>query len=217
MPIPMNQVLIAEVNMKGIIVGGGAGDVRTNFVFHFRRLATAVDPTKTALNAAFQTTISNVIDDALNVDWSATTNAIRWVNDALDGPLDFSNTSVGVITGDRLASYCTGYLLMRSSLRGGHYRGSKRLGPFSESDITHGDGCDIFNAAAVTRLEAIATAIGGGFTDATTNNWVPCILSRELSFLTENPTTVITADVVQILVNSRVGTDLRRKAPSLYA
>jgi len=216
MPIPMNEVEHVEINMKGIIVGGGSDSIRTNFVFHFRRTAVAVDPSKAAINAAFQSAISNVIDDALNVDWSATTNALRYIDDALDGPVDFANASVGVITGDRLASFCTGYLLMRTNLRGQNYRGSKRLGPFSESDVTHGDGCDIFNAAAVTRLEAIAAAILAGFSDATTNTWVPVVLSRELSVLATNPTIIQTADVTQVLVNQRVGTDTRRKASSIY-
>jgi len=216
MPIPLNQVLVAEVQMKGIITGGGAGEVRTNFVFHFRRLATAVDPTKTALNTAFQTNIAADIAAALNEDWSGTVNSVRWVNDALDAPLEFTNTDEGAITGDRLQSYATAYLLMRTALRGREYRGSQHLGPFSETDVTHATGCDIFNAAALTRLTTICTSIASGFTDATTNNWVPCILSRKLSVLDENPTTVITNDVIQVLPNQRLGTEIRRKAPSLY-
>lgn len=216
MPIPLNQVLVAEVQMKGIISGGGAGEVRTNFVFHFRRLATAVDPTKAALDAAFQTNISVPIAAALNEDWEATVDSVRWVNDALDAPIEFANTDLGAITGDRLQSYATAYLLMRTAVRGRNYRGSKHLGPFSETDVTHASGCDLFNAAAVTRLTTICTAIQAGFTDSTTNTWVPCILSRSLSSLTENPTTVVTNDVIQILPNHRVGTEIRRKVPSLY-
>jgi len=217
MPIPMNEVLVTEVIMKGIISGGGAGEVRTNFVFHFRRLATAVDPSKAAIFNAFNTNIATPIAAALNEDWDATTTTVRYVNDALDGPIEFSSALTGLITGDRLSSFAAAYLLMRTSLRGREYRGSKHLGPFSESDVTHATGCDIFNAGAVTRLNTIATAIGNGFTDSTTNNWVPCILSRKLSFLTENPTTVTTSDVVQVLVNSRVGSEVRRKAASLYS
>lgn len=216
MPIPANQILIAEIQMRGIITGGGAGEVRTNFVFHFRRLATAVDPLKSPINTAFQTNIATPIAAALNEDWEATTNSIRFVNDALDAPTEFSSALEGAITGDRLASFATAYLLMRTAVRGREYRGSKHLGPFSESDVTHATGCDIFNAGAVTRLTTICTAIGAGFTDSTTNNWVPCILSRKLSELTENPTTVITNDVTQILPNQRVGSEVRRKAPSLY-
>jgi len=216
MPIPGPEQLVFEVQMRGIITGGGAGEVRTNFVFHFRRLGIAVDPVKSAISAAFQTAIATPIAAALNEDWSATVNSVRCVNDALDAPSEFTSALVGLITGDRLASFSTAYLLMRTAVRGRSYRGSKHLGPFSESDVTHATGCDIFNAAAVTRLETIATAIGGGFTDGTTNNWVPCILSRLHSQLTENPTTVLSNDVTQVAVNQRLGTEVRRKAPSLY-
>jgi len=217
MPIPMNEVLIAEVIMRGIISGGGSSTIRTNFVFHFRRLATAVDPSKAAIFNAFNTNVATPIAAALNEDWDAASTTVRYPNDALDGPIEFSSALTGLISGDRLSSFAAAYLLMRTSLRGREYRGSKHLGPFSESDVTHATGCDIWNAACVARLQTIATAIGAGFTDATTNNWVPVILSRKLSQLTENPTTVSTADVVQVLVNSRVGSEVRRKAASLYA
>lgn len=216
MPIPLNQVTIVEVQMRGIITGGGAGEVRTNFVFNFRRTAVAVDPVKSSINTAFQGAISAPIAAALNEDWAATINALRYVNDALDAPTEFSNADEGAITGDRLASFSTAYLLMRTAVRGRRYRGSKHLGPFSETDVTHATGCDIFNAAAVTRLVTICTAIQAGFTDSTGNIWVPVILSRFLSQLTENPTTVITNDVIQTVPNKRVGTEVRRKAPSLY-
>jgi len=181
MPIPMNEVLVAEVIMRGIITGGGLDTINTNFVFHFRRLATAVDPAKASIFNAFNTSVATPIAAALNEDWEATATTIRYTNDALDGPIEFSSALVGAITGDRLSSFASAYLLMRTSLRGREYRGSKHLGPFSESDVTHATGCDIFNAGAVARLTTAAAAIGAGFTDSTTNNWVPCILSRKLS------------------------------------
>jgi len=216
MPIPLNQVQIVEIQMRGIITGGGAGEVRTNFVFNFRRTAVAVDPVKASINTAFQASISAPIAAALNEDWAATVNAVRYVNDALDAPTEFSNADEGAITGDRLASFATAYLLMRTAVRGRSYRGSKHLGPFSETDVTHATGCDIFNAGAVTRLTTICTAIQAGFTDSTGNIWVPCILSRKNSQLTENPTIVVTNDVIQTVPNKRVGSEVRRKAPSLY-
>lgn len=216
MPIPLNQVEIVEIQMRGIITGGGAGEVRTNFVFNFRRTAVAVDPVKASINTAFQAIISAPIAAALNVDWAATVNAVRYIDDALDAPTEFSNADIGVITGDRLASFATAYILMRTSVRGRSYRGSKHLGPFSESDTTHATGCDIFNAGAVTRLTTICTAIQGGFTDSTGNIWVPSIVSRKFSQLTENPTVVVANDVIQTVPNKRVGSEVRRKAPSLY-
>jgi len=216
MPIPLNQVNVVEIQLRGIITGGGAGEVRTNFVFHFRRTAVAVDPVKASINTAFQASISAPIAAALNEDWDASVNSVRYVNDALDAPAEFANSDTGAITGDRLASFATAYLLMRTNVRGRNYRGSKHLGPFSETDVTHATGCDIFNAGAVTRLTTICTAILAGFTDSTGNVWVPCILSRSLSELKDNPTTVITNDVTQVVPNKRVGSEVRRKAPSLY-
>lgn len=216
MPIPLNQVTHVEIQMRGLIDGGPGGSVKTNFVFVFRRTATAVDPAKAAINTAFQGIISAPIAAALNVDWAATTNAVRYVNDALDAPIEFTNSDVGAITGDRLSSFAAAYLLMRSAVRGRNYRGSKHLGPFSESDVTHATGCDIFNAGAITRLTTICTALLGGFTDSSGNVWVPSILSRTLSQLQFNPTTVVANDAIQILPNHRVGSETRRKVKSIY-
>lgn len=215
MPIPLNQVTVAEISMKGIITGGGSTDTRTNFIFHYRRLATAVDPTKAALNTAFVAGPVAAIAAALNEDWAATLHDIRWVNDALDQYTSIAATEVGAITGDRLASDQAAFLLFRTGLRGRSYRGSKHLGPFSESDVTH-DDCDLFNAACVTRLAAINTALAATLTDSTGNQWKFTLLSRKLSQLVTNPTTVITNDITSLLVNKRVGSMLRRKVRSVY-
>jgi len=216
MPIPLNQVTVVEIQLKGNITGGGSDTIRTNFVFHFRRTATAVDPVKSSINTAFQGAISAPIAAALNEDWEASLNSVRYINDALDAETHFTNSDVGAITGDRLNSFTAAYLLMRTAVRGREYRGSKHLGPFSETDVTHASGCDIFNAGAVTRLTTICTALTTGFTDSTGNIWKSCILSRKLSTLTNNPTTVITNDVLQALPNKRVGSMIRRKAASIY-
>jgi len=216
MSIPVADIEVAEIQMRGIITGGGAGEVRTSFVFHFRRTANVIAPVKASINTAFQAIISAPIAAALNEDWEGTTNTVRYIDDALDAPAEFSNADVGAITGDRLSSALAAYLLMRTGVKGREYRGSKHLGPFSETDVTHATGCDIFNAGAVTRLTTICTAILGGFTDSTGNIWVPVIVSRKLSQLQFDPTIVVRNDVIQILPNKRVGTETRRKAPSLY-
>jgi len=216
MPIPFNEVLNAEIIMRGIITGGGAGEVRTNFVFHFRRTAVAVDPSKGALFTAFNTNIATPIAAALNEDWAATTTSIRYINDPLDAPIEFSSVLVGAITGDRLASFSSAFLLMRTAVRGKNYRGSKHLGPFSETDVTHATGCDVFNAGCVTRLNTICTAVTIGFADSTTNQWVCQVLSRDKSQLANYPCTVVANDVIQCIPNQRVGTEVRRKAASIY-
>jgi len=215
MPIPLNQVTVAEIVMRGLIAAGGSNAIKTAFVFHYRRLATSVDPSKTALNAAFVAGPVAAIAAALSSDWAASLHDIRWVNDATDQYASIAATEVGAITGDRLSSHASAYLLFRTGLRGRSYRGSKHLGPMSESDVTSADE-DLFNTGALTRLAAINTALAATLTDSTGNQWKLTLLSRKLSQLKTHPTTVITNDVTQLLVNKRVGTMLRRKVASVY-
>lgn len=215
MPIPLNQVRVAEVQMKGLIAAGGSQAVNTNFVFHFRRSSVAVNPTKTALNTIFQSAVSAPIAAALNARWSATLNDIRWVNDAEDALVSFTNTDVGAITGDRLDSFVSAMLLFRTGLRGRSFKGAKHLGPFSESDVTTTNE-DLWNSGCLTRLAAINTALMAGLTDSTGNVWNFTILSRLKSQLKLNPTDVVVNDVTAALVNKRVGSSIRRKVKSVY-
>lgn len=212
MPIPLNQVTTAEVVMKGLIGAGGSNTVPTAFVFHFRRLAVTVDPTKTALNTIFESSIATPIAAALNVDWEATVNDIRWVNDATDPYATFGSAIVGAIAGDRLQAFASSYMLLKTALRGRRYRGSKHFAPFSESDV----GDDVFNAGAIGRLNTIAAALAGTLTDATGNQWKLTILSRFLSQIVTNPTTVVVNDVTQVLVRESLGTMRGRRVTSVY-
>jgi len=212
MPIPLNQVRVAEIVLRGQIAAGGSDAINTAFVFHYRRNTVSVDPSKTALNTAFTAGPVVPIAAALNVSWEASLHDIRWVNDAEDPYLSVTATEVGAIAGDRLPSDDAVFLLFRTALRGRRFKGGKHLAPFSESDI----GNDILNAGAVTRCNAICTALGTPLTDSTGNTWNFTILSRFLSQLRTNPTTVVANDVTQLLVNQRIGTMLNRKVRSVY-
>lgn len=215
MPIPFNQVTVCEVAMRGLMDAGGSNSIPTNFLFHFRRTAVTVDPTKTAINTAFLAGPAAAIAAALNQRWNSTLNDIRYPNDATDPYQSFTTALSGAITGDSLVSDDAAYLLFRTALRGRQFRGSKHLGPMSESDRTTAAE-DLWNAACLTRLAAINTALLAGFTDSTGNIWKFCILSRSLSQLSVNPTIVTVNDVTQGLVNKRTGSMLRRKVASVY-
>ena len=212
MPIPLNQVRVAEIVVRGLIAAGGSDAVRTAFVFHLQRAAVSVNPTKAALNTIFNTTIMTPIAAALNENWAATLHDVRWLNDAQDPYSSITATEVGAITGDRLPSDDAVFLLFRTGLRGRSFKGGKHLAPFSESDI----GDDIVNAGCLTRLQTIATALLTPMTDSTGNVWSLTLVSRSLSQLTVNPTTVVANNVTQVLVNQRIGTMLRRKVKSVY-
>ena len=215
MAIPLTSVTHAEVIMRGIIASGGSNAVNTQFVFQYRRIATVVAPTKTALATAFQAGPGVAIIAALNNRWSEQSVTVRWIDDALDQEVPFANVNAGAIAGDSLASHIAGFMLFRTGIKGRSYRGGKHFGPFSEADVTAASD-DIFNAAALTRIAAIATALAAPIVDATPNTWKLCIYSRVLSQSRQNPTTIITNDVATILVNKRVANMKRRQVKSVY-
>jgi hypothetical protein len=215
MPIPSNQVTHVEVIVNSLSAAGGSNSRFWASVFHFRRTNTALAISKTQVDTAFQAAIATPMFAALNITLTQQNNSLRWLNDALDAPQFVTHALVGAITGDRMMTADSAFILLRTGVRGKSYRGSKHLGPMSESDTTTGTD-DVFNAAALTRLAAVASAILAGFTDAGGNVWVPSVVSRKLSQLTKNPTTMIANDVVATAVNKRVGTMRHRKVKSVY-
>jgi len=213
--IPDTSIFIGEVEMKGIVTAGGSNAVNSDAVFQFRRTTNVNVLSKSALEAAFQTNIALNITAALNARYTQSMNTVRWVNDALDQPVATSRAIAGSQAGECLPTSVSAYLLSRTGLRGKSYKGSKKLFPFSEADTTLATA-DLWNAAALARLATIAAAWLAGFTDANGNVWVPCVLSRKLSTLTTNPTTVVTNDITAVLVNKRVGRMKRRMVRSVY-
>lgn len=215
MPIPANQITVAEIVVKGQIPSGGSNAINTVTIFHYRRQGVAVAPSKTALEAAFTAGPVVQLGLLLSARWAASMHDVRWLNDAEDPYLSIVATEVGAVTGDRLSSDIAAFILLRTGLRGRTFKGGKHLGPMSESDVTTTNE-DIWNAGTLTRIGNLATALLAPLTDSTGNIWNLTLVSRKLSQLKTNPTTVIANDVTQILGNKRVGTLLRRKVKSVY-
>jgi hypothetical protein len=215
MPIPATSLVNIECVMNGVSAAGGSTNRLWAFVFHFRRTATIGPASKTAFETAFQANIAIPICAALNASYAQSNNAIRWLNDALDAPMFVTRAVAGSITGDRMMTADSSYILFRTGLRGKSYRGSKHLGPMSESDSTAGTD-DIWNAGALTRLGAVALAVLTGFTDSGGNVWVPSVVSRKLSQMVTNPTIIVANDITAAAVNKRIGTMRHRKVRSVY-
>jgi len=216
MPIPANQIRVAEVIMYGLIDAEGSGTKNTVTVYHFRRLGVAVNPVKTNLDTIFQSTIADKVVLALNARWTQLRNSVRWVDDAQDAPLDINHANPGAIGTISQTSNETVYVRLRTALRGRRYRGAKYFGPISDADATAG-ASDVLNAAAITRFNAIITGLGTDLAASEGNTWRLCILSRQPpSQLLVNPTTVVYNDVTQISLNTRIGDMKRRKVASVY-
>jgi len=215
MPIPSTSIDVVEVQMRGTVSAAGSSAKNIDSVFHFRRTATVLAVSKTQVETAFDASIGAAIIAALNNRYTQTQNTIRWVNDAVDQAVGVSRAGVGAIAGDSMPVSASAYLNMVTGLRGRSYKGGKHFGPMSESDTT-GATSDLFNAAALVRLNAVAAAILAGFTDAAGNVWVPSILSRKQSQMNVNPTSLIYNDVTLVSTNKRVGWMRHRRVASVY-
>jgi hypothetical protein len=215
MPIPVNQILNAEILLHGTIAAGGSNNALTVNSFHYRRTTNVNPVSKVNLDTIFQSTIVVPLGLALNVRFLQTFNTVRWVNDALDAPVQFNHAVAGAVAGDGMTAIEAAFILLRTALKGKSYRGGKHFGPLSEADTTLGTE-DIFNAAAIVRWGAVVTALSTPLVDASGNTWVLEILSKKLSQLLINPTTVISNDVVSFLLNKRIGRLRRRERKSVY-
>jgi len=215
MPLPFPQQRNLEIVVQGLITSGGAGARNTFNVFHFRRTATVGAIAKAAAEAAFQAAIGVPLAACLNNRWTQLFNTVRMVDDALDPPTNFSHAAVGGVAGDGQPALSSVFINLRTNLRGQNYRGSKHFGPLSEADATTPDA-DVLNAAAITRFSDLITAMATTIVDGTPNSWKLEVLSRNLSKLKKNPTTVTATVVNAILLNKRIGRLRRREPRSVY-
>jgi len=218
MPVTAAQLRTVEIVIKGLASAQGSDSQEVINVFHFRRTATTNDVVKGNVGTAFTTAVVTPLIAALNVTYGVSELYIRMLEDVTDAYHVHTVAGAplaGAITGDRRKPSESAFLLLKTPYRGRSYRGSKRLGPMSESDTTAGTA-DLFNAACLTRLTTIADAIMAGFASSEGNNWVPVIWSRKQSDMTTVPATVQSYDLSQILVNKRIGSQKSRTVDSVY-
>lgn len=215
MPVVDADLHTAEILVSGTIVSKGSTAVKTVNVFHYRRTATAIPVHKLNLCNVFDNTVGLAMTAAMNLGWTLDNTQVRFLEDPTDAYFLLANGIPGVITGDRFPPHVSAYLYMKTALRGRNYMGSKHFGPMSESD-TSAATADIWNAGALGRLTDIATAIQAGLASAEGNNYVPCVVSKRLSDFSVTPCNIVSADVISILVNQRVGSMIRRKVKTLY-
>jgi hypothetical protein len=207
MSIPATSLLTAEITLQGTSASGGGGAKNLFNVFHYRRLGVAVDPNKANIAAAFVSDIMPDILLALNARASFTGIGVRFLEDAMDIKQVATVSLVGAVAGDSMPNYVCGTVQLKTALRGRSYMGSKHLGPISEAD----GGDDVFTGAGLTRFQAVRSVLTIPFVDSDGNTWVPCVVSRKLSQLATNPTTVVRNDVVTAILNKTFGTLRRRK------
>jgi len=211
MAIPQNQMICFEISMRGSIAAGGGSVKPLANVFHYRRLATVVDVSPAAVATAFETDILPTIMAGLNARATITQIGVRCIDDATAAEHVKTVSAAGAIVGDGLANFVCGTIRLRTAVRGRSAQGSKHFSPLSESD---GDD-DAFTGAGLTRFQAIRDVCDDEFTDSTGNTWRPCVVSKKLSQLIANPTTVVRNDVTSCVLNVTYGSLQRRKVKSV--
>ena len=198
---------VAEVIMKGTIAAAGSSAKNVASVFHFRLGLITAPPTKTALETRFDAVVGAAFIAAANIRYLQQTTSVRWIDDATDPAVDFARAGAGAIATDSLPIETCVSMLMRTGLRGRSYRGAKRFAGANEADTTG----DVLTGAGLARWQTVQTAVFATLVDALVNSWVPCVLSRSLSQLEFNPTTVIHNDATQVLLNKNLGTMRKRR------
>jgi len=204
-----------EIQMHGTIAAGGSNARATVNTFHFRRSIIGAALTKANIDAAFQASYAVTIALALSARWTQGFNTVRFLDDATDPPVAFNHAAVGAIAGDSLPMTNTVYIQLKTLLKGKSYRGNKKYGPIAESDTTSGTD-DLLNAGAIVRWQAAAVASFQTLVDSDGNNWVAEVLSKTLSQLRVNPTTVVANDVQSVRLRKSIGRLRKREAKSVY-
>lgn len=213
MSIPLTSVLTAEIVLKGVLAAGGSNAKNCANVFHYRRTGTSVDPVKASLWTIFNSTIVQELLDLLNVDVGSVSGQIRWVDDAEDTYSDHTPTpnAAGQVTGERYPSVVCVSCLFRTAKRGRNYRGAKRFFGISEADGVD----DVLSGTPLTNWTTFKALLDDPLTDSDGNVWNPCVLSRSLSQLTANPTTVVRNDITAVLLNKNLGRMDRRRVATV--
>jgi len=202
--------LYAQVTMHATVVARGGEVKNVANVYNFRR-TTSVNPrVKGNVDTAFQAGIGAAVLAALNVDYEQYANTVRWLDDALDQPQDFTHANVGGRTGQRYDNFTAAFILLKTTSR--KTKGSKHYSPLAESDV-EGDG---IVSPLTTNLAAIGTAILAGFTDSDGNVWQSTVVNTKNAIFGVNPTLFGDSIVTAVYPRQTVGTMKRRKVRGVY-
>jgi len=211
MTIANNLMHVCEVTLRGTVAAGGSDAKNIANVFHYRRTATTAAWSNTGIATAWIAAMIGPITNCLNVDFTTVSAGSRCVNDAEDNEITVADATPGDIAGERLPNINACTLILKTAKRGASYRGSKHFSPLSEGDVVD----DVLTAGSITLFNLAKAALLAGFTDANGNVWKACVLSRTKSALAVNPTTVVSEDVTQILLNKTVGSMRRRRVKTV--
>jgi hypothetical protein len=200
-----------EVVQRSVFTASGEPAVQCVTVFDFRRLSNSpiFDPTDIAavFQAAWVPALIAITCDSV----SYTQTECRALDDPAAATAVDPSAGNGALEEDVYASDTAVYFQLKSGFRGRSFFGSKHLPGASESHVSNG----YLSGGGVTAWTTIKTLLLAwtttGLVDGAGNAWKLIVLSRTLSDLEASPAIITGADVVEVLLNRRIGTMGRRR------
>src|ERR1700688_1229429 len=199
MPVPV-VTNVVEILVKGTVPDTGGQTKNFQNVFHYRL---SVSGTPQAANAVGNAVLTNVwapIAALLSIAYTGVSSLSRYLDDATAPYIAGNVPASGGASLPRLSSAEAIVTPLQTAVRGKSFRGSKHFGPLATAQVI-GDEINPANlatwVAAVANLNAVV-AVGG-------QTYIPVILSRSLSQIRFNPTSIVAADITTVLLNKTVG------------
>jgi hypothetical protein len=194
---------VVELVVRGTSPTTGSGGKAILNVFHYRYSSGGAGP-DTASNLASQwlTSVWANIVSLLSIDYTGVEVDFRRLDDAEEQYGVGTTPGSGTQALPRMPIDLALVYLLRSKTRGKSFRGSKHFGPIAQAHVTK----DEINAAGITAWSAVAGYLTTSVTTPGGQVYIPVIVSKTLSTLKTNPTTIIGADVTAALQNKTIGT-----------
>lgn len=218
MPIADNQKWTLDLQIAGTVSAKGSQTYHVTTAFKYRRNANSAPLTKPSIAAAFQTTLVTEFAALLNESYTMDFIRTRFMEDPTDPYMDTVPAGppvVGGIVGDRISPSIVSFFLKKTAYRGKHYRGRMFLSPMSESDTTAATA-DLWNAACLTRLNALAFKMNDTFTDVDGNVWAPIVVQNSLIDKSVIPWIIPFSVIVDVVPRKSLGRLLTRAPASVY-
>jgi hypothetical protein len=176
-------------------------------VFHYRLLSGALDARLAILNGFIPAVATPLVTHLFTTDMTFVDVEIRLLDDATEQYFVLPQGTPGSIALPRLPGDVAIVYPLRCATRGKNFRGSKHITPVASAFVTK----DELNATGVTAATFLVGGFGNNFTTSNGSVMGPVVVSRILSQLKVNPTSVIGSDVISVLLNKTIGTMRKRK------
>jgi hypothetical protein len=177
-------------------------------VFHYQLTAGTLD-TMTQLLGDFESKVYSFALAQQSADTTLVSMNARLLDDATQQFITVTAATAGGIALPRLPGDLAVVTPLRCAQRGKQFRGRKHFRGVPSASVLK----DELTAGALTAWQAVAVKLLNSFTSVT-GTYTPVVVSRILSQLKTNPTTIIGSVVNSVLVNKTIGTMRRSKEPT---